>query len=119
MTLQEYLKKCEWEVTVHDDVYDVEVYFYHMFPEDVDDWSKAMDVVSSHLEIVSEDGMAYGDPVVTVNLSRTIERNLNNFDELFIHNDVDSIMDDIEAIFAGGVSEEWMTCFANSLKGET
>ena len=55
---------------------------------------------------------------VTVNLSEVIENNLDNkvFDDLFIHNDIDSIMYDIENILSGNVSEKWMEKFVNSLE---
>ena len=58
------------------------------------------------------------NPCVTVDLSGLIERNINNgvFKDLFIRNNIDAIMDDIHNIFAGYVSEEWLTDFAESLR---
>ena len=47
-----------------------------------------------------------------------IERNLSNLDflDLFIDCDIDLIMDDIENILAGNVSERWLKNFVNALK---
>lgn len=79
MTLYEYLRDCkEDEVDITDQDYDVLIYFY------------------------------YADEREEEALSEVIENNLDNgsFDDLFIHNDVDSIMDDIENILSGNVSED-------------
>jgi hypothetical protein len=114
MTLYDYIydpKNRDEEITVWDKDYDTEVYFY--VANNPDTWDEAMNKIASKLEIVD-----YDKNGVTVNLSDVIEENLPNFEveELFIHNDVDSIMETIDLILAGGVSENWITRFANSLQ---
>lgn len=54
---------------------------------------------------------------VTVNLAEVIENNLKDLEkaDLFIYCDIDDIMDDIESIIAGNVSEKWMERFVNTL----
>lgn len=119
MTLKEFIERYpnEAEFTVIDNEYVIETYFYH--PDMLEPWDKAMDKIAGLLNvIVYEEPTAIHNPRVTVNLSELIERNINNgkFTELFKYNDIDSIMDDIEAIFAGNVSKEWLTEFADSLE---
>lgn len=118
MTLFDYINMYRFdentslcEVTVFDDEYDIEVYFYLQSIDD-DAWDKAMVEISKKLNVVG-----FCKRGVIVNLSSLIRRNLDNgvFDKLFIHNDVDSIMCDIENIFSGNVSEEWLIEFAKSL----
>lgn len=115
MTLYEYLEKCEdgMEVTVWDVDYDIETYFYA--GQNSDDWDEAMMELARILEIKETNERG-----VTVNLSETIERKISQIEEagLFVDCDVDSIMDSIEYILAGNVSEEWMVKFANAMKGE-
>lgn len=69
--------------------------------------------LAKKLQIVKVD-----DGVVTVNLSDLIERNLSNLDflDLFIGCDIDLIMDDIDSILSGNVSERWLKNFVNALK---
>ena len=114
MTLYEYLRDCkDDEVEVADQHYDVLVYFYYSDErEEAEPWDRAMMQIARKLEVVE-----FGDPV-TVNLSEVIENNLDNevFDDLFVCNDIDIIMDDIESVFSGNVSEKWMEKFANSLE---
>ena len=115
MTLYEYLRDCkEDEVDITDQDYDVLIYFYYADEkeEEADSWNRAMMQIARKLEVVE-----FGN-TVTVNLSEVIENNLDNkvFDDLFIHNDVNSIMYDIENILSGNVSEKWMEKFANSLE---
>lgn len=116
MKLYEYMFTHQdvYELTVWDKDYDMETYFYPDCVNPTDEWDKAMREIAKKLTIVEED---WGKGV-TVNLSEVIERNLNNgvFEDLFIKNDLNSIMRDIEAIFAGYVSEKWMNDFAKSLK---
>lgn len=113
MTLYEHMQLNESgaEITVHDVDYDIESYFYNDPPDDK--WQEAMLTIAKKLSVVATDD----DEIVTVDLSKVIERNLGNgkFEKLFIDNDVDHIMADIEAIFSGYVSEEWLTELANSL----
>lgn len=116
MNLYEYMEAHQDidELTVWDTDFDMETYFY---PEDVltpeYDWDKAMAVIAKKLEVVEEH--AHG---VTVNLWDTIKLNVEKnptFNDLFIDNRTYPIMADMMAILAGGVSEEWLTDFANSL----
>ena len=98
------------ELTVWDKDYDMETYFYGGEPEDK--WDKAMSDLSKLLTVeeIKNNG-------VTVNLSEIIERKTDKLDKanLFIRCDIDSIMDDIDNILAGNVSEEWMEEFVVAL----
>lgn len=106
MTLYDYIKKStDWETTVWDDVYDVEVYFYK--PDDynnLDLWDKSMVELSKLLEVfaISKSG-------ITVKLSKLIE---DNFDKLKKKNifqvwaTVDDIMEDMNSIISGNVSDK-------------
>ena len=114
MTLYDYLSLMEdgYEMTVWDDDYDIEVYFYNT--TNVEDlWDKSMVELSKLLEVkkVCTNG-------VIVNLSKVIESHLEDLNkaDLFIECDIDLIMNDIEAIISGNVSEEWMENFVNVLK---
>lgn len=113
MTLFEYIRMNPEgaEITVFDSEYDIEIYFCN----DTDDnweWQTAMMKIAEKLEVVS-----FRDRGVVVNLSEVIRRNIHNgkFKDLFIRNNVDDIMYDIDNIFAGCVSESWLTEFADSL----
>ena len=113
MTLYDYIKQTEdWEVTVFDKDYDIEIYFYKNDDEELDSWDKSMEKLSMLLTVdnISE----YG---VTVNLAEVIEKHLKDLKKakLFIYCDIDSIMDDIESIISGNVSEKWMERFVNTL----
>lgn len=114
MTLYEHIKQTEdWEVTVYDKDYDIEVYFYkNDDEEELDSWDKSMEKFSKLLIVdnISNHG-------VTVNMSEFIESKMESLKKakLFIRCDIDSIMDDIEAIISGYVSEEWMEKFVNTL----
>ena len=119
MTLKDFIcvRTEEDEFTVYDKDYDTEVYFYH--PDMNEKWDIAMDKIAGLLTVVDyKEATETDNPEVTVDLSALIERNINNgvFKDLFIHNDIDAIMDDIMNIFAGYVSEEWLTDFAESLR---
>lgn len=116
MTLYDYINKStDWEITVWDDVYDVEVYFYK--PDDynnLDLWDKSMVELSKLLEIVEVSSSG-----VTVKLSKLIEDNINkiNSNDFFMSEmDLDDIMDCINSIISGNVSENWMSNFVNVLK---
>ena len=99
------------ELTVWDREYDMETYFYGGKPNDK--WDKAMSDLSKLLTVteIRNNG-------VTVNLSEVIENKLENLNkaDLFIRCDIDSIMDDIDSILAGNVSETWMEQFVDALK---
>ena len=113
MKLYEYLDLMPEgeELTVWDRDYDMETYLYGGKPDDK--WDKAMTDLSKLLTVeeIRNNG-------VTVNLSEIIENKLDNLDksELFIRCDIDSIMDDIDNILAGNVSENWMEQFVAALK---
>ena len=113
MTLYDYLNLMSEgeELTVWDKDYDMETYFYGGKPDDA--WDKAMSDLSQLLTITE---IRSGG--VIVNLSEIIENKLDSLDEtnLFIRCDIDSIMDDIDNIFAGYVSESWMQKFVDALK---
>lgn len=113
MTLYDYIKQTEdWETTVFDKDYDIEVYFYKNEDGELDRWDKSMEKLSKLLIIdnISKNG-------VTVNLAEVIENKLENLKkvDLFKVVDIDLIMDDIEAIISGNVSEIWMEDFVNAL----
>lgn len=119
MTLKEFIEQYpnEGEFTVFDNEYGVETYFYH--PDVLEPWDVAMNKIAGLLNVIEyKEPTATRNPITVVDLSELIKRNISNgkFAELFKHNDIDSIMDDIEAIFAGNVSEIWLTEFANSLE---
>lgn len=114
MTLYEYLILTveNAEVTVWDKDYDIETYFYNDHDED-NRWQISMLELAKLLRVTKiwKNG-------IEVNLADLINRNINNLkeSELFIHCDIDSIMNDIERIISGNVSEEWMERFVNVLK---
>lgn len=113
MTLYDYLKLMPEteELTVWDADYDLETYFYGGIPND--EWSKSMLELSKILtiETIKSDG-------VIVNLTEVVERNINKLKkaDLFIRCDIDSIMDDMDNILAGNVSEEWLREFVEALR---
>ena len=113
MKLYEYLDLMPEgeELTVWDKDYDMETYFYGGKPDDK--WDKAMCDLSKLLTITE---IRTGG--VIVNLSEVIENNMDNLNksDLFIRCDIDSIMDDIDNILAGNVSENWMEQFVVALK---
>lgn len=114
MKLYDYLVTLEegTELTVWDKEYDIESYFYNDEPDD-DNWQTSMLELSKLLEVteVKERG-------VIINLSDVIEKKLDELKEaeLFRRCTTDSIMDNIEGILSGYVSEEWMKEFVDVLK---
>lgn len=116
MTLYDYLSLMgeSEELTVWDKDYDMETYFHSNKPDEEDDsWGVSMWKLSEKLTItkISTRG-------VTVNLSEIIEKNIEKLKtaDLFTECDIESIMDDIENIFAGNVSEAWMEKFVAALE---
>lgn len=111
MTLLDYIKQTPEgeEITVWDDTYDLEVYFYN---QSDDAWDRAMLDLASKLNVIDvrNDG-------VVVDLYELIERNIDNpeLDKLFYEVDVDRIMDDMMSILAGNVSEDWLIQFVSCL----
>ena len=114
MTLYEYLKNTkDWEITVWDKDYDMETYFYKADSEfKMNAWDKANYEFAKLLTITefSKDGL-------TVNMADVIESKLPELKkaDIFIRCNLDAIMDDINNILAGCVSEEWLTEFVNVL----
>lgn len=110
MTLYEYIENCkDDEITVFDADYDMETYFYKT--DDADEWDKAMMDLAKVLNVV--EFSKYG---VTVDLSRQIEKNLGKMNDLFNICEIDEIMEGMDLILAGNVSEKWLTRFVEALK---
>lgn len=114
MTLYEYLQQTtDWEVTVWDKDYDIETYFYKT--DGKDKWDKAMNDLAKLLTIsrFSKDGLV-------VNLAEVIEKKIPQLKEadLFIKCKIEPIMNDIDNILAGCVSEGWLEKFVEALSKE-
>jgi hypothetical protein len=111
MTLLEYIERCPEgeEITVLDNTYDLEVYFYNQVE---DAWDEAMMKLASKLNVLE----ARQDSVI-VDLYELIDANIENLENsgLFYDADTDAIMDDMEAILAGNVSENWLNQFVDCL----
>ena len=115
MTLYDYIKESKsWEITVWDDDYDVEVYFYK--PDDYDNlkiWDKSMMELSKLLTVST-----FNTNGVSVNLSSLIEKHLSTLKEKeifgFIY-DIDDIMDEMNSIISGNVPDKWMWDFVSVL----
>ena len=114
MKLYDYLVTLEegTELTVWDTDYDIESYFYN--DEADDDWQTSMLELAKLLDVIE-----IKERGVVVNLSEVIEKKLNELKEanLFIKCNIDSIMNDIQNILAGYVSEEWFKEFVDVLGG--
>ena len=112
MKLYDYLVTLEegTELTVWDKEYDIESYFYN--DEADDDWQTSMLELTKLLDVteIKERG-------VIINLSEVIEKKLNELKEadLFIKCNIDSIMNDMQNILSGYVSEEWFKEFVEIL----
>lgn len=120
MNLLEYMQQHEEEeITVLDDVYDMETYFDFSDKDSKDDWDKAMDKIAEHLEIVEEmtDREPHENPCVVVNMTEVMEKALESglMDDLFISKNIDDVMCDMQNILAGYVSEKWLVDFADAL----
>lgn len=115
MTLYEYLEQTtDWEVTVWDKDYDIETYFYKT--DGKDRWDKAMNGLAKLLTI-----SRFNKEGLVVNLAEVIEKKIPQLKEadLFIVCKIDPIMDDIDNILAGCVSESWLEKFVDVLsKGD-
>ena len=113
MTLYEYIEQSkDWENTVFDKAYDIETYFYKN-DDEKDSWDQSMEKLSRLLIVDS-----FSDHGVIVNLSELIESKIDKLEKvnLFINCNIDAIMDDIESILSGNVSEEWMQEFVDTLE---
>ena len=115
MKLYDYLTTLEegTELTVWDVDYEMESYFYN--DEADDDWQTSMLELAKLLDVIEI--AKYG---VTINLSEVIENKLNELKEadLFIRCTTNSIMDDMQNILSGYVSEEWFKKFVDVLGGK-
>lgn len=113
-TLFDYLQSIEdgEELTVWDADYDIETYFYNDSGED-DIWQMSMLELAKLLTVkeVRELG-------VIVDLAEIIENKLDVLKEtnLFKICKIDPIMDSIEMILSGNVSERWLETFVAALK---
>lgn len=113
MKLYDYLFTLEegTELPVWDKEYDIESYFYN--DEADDDWQTSMLELAKLLDVIEikEHG-------VVVNLSEVIEKKINELKkaDLFIKCNIDSIMNDMQNILSGYVSEEWFKEFVDVLK---
>ena len=113
MTLFEYILSTpeDEEITVWDSVYDMETYFYN---QENDAWDKAMLDLAKKLNVVEITSNG-----VTVDLYDLISRNIDNIrDSALFYDpdlDVDEVMDDMENILAGNVSEFWFEAFVSCL----
>ena len=112
MTLAEYiLNSNEDEITVTDECFDMETYFY---PFDMEEkWDRAMQKLAEMLTVKE---VNHGTAIV--NLSEVIENNLQKLKkaDLFTKCSLSAIMRSIEGIIAGNVSEEWFEIFVNTLE---
>lgn len=113
MKLYDYIKLREngAEITVYDKEYDMETYFYADKPDD--EWNKAMENLSKLLTVtkIIKDS-------IEVNFSELIELKMDNIKkaDLFGDYDIDEIMENLNYIIAGNVSEKWMCKFVEALK---
>lgn len=113
MKLYDYIKLREngAEITIYDEEYDMESYFYN--DKSDDDWDRAIEDLSKLLTVtkIIKDS-------VEVNFSELIESKMDNIKkaELFDDCDIDEIMERLDYIIAGNVSEKWMCEFVEALK---
>lgn len=111
MTLLDYIKTTPEgdEITVWDNDWDMETYFYNQTD---DAWDMAMMDLADKLTVLNVKNGG-----VIVDLYDLIERNADALAEsgLFIDTDVDAIMEDMENILAGYVSEDWLARFVDCL----
>ena len=115
ITLYDYLEltKEGEEITVIDVDYDIETYFYkYESNNNLRLWNESMKKLSQLLTVKKIYSHA-----IAVNLSDIIEKKLLALEKanLFNYCDIDSIMEDIDKILAGNVSEKWLEKFVNIL----
>ena len=114
MTLKEYVALTEegTEITVWDNEYDIECYFYNEDPDD-DLFFQSINKLSSLINIVSINNNG-----VTVNFCELIEKNIDKLEKanLFIDCDIESVMCSLHSIISGYVSPDWMKKFVNCLE---
>lgn len=110
MKLYDILPKNGDEVTVWDNTYDMETYF--CFTEDGDKWDNAMMDLAKLVEVIEE-----RDNGVVVDFTGLIEPKTDALKDLFIDNDIDAIMGELDLVLAGNVGEKWMVKFVEILGG--
>lgn len=112
MKLIELLKENE-EFTCWDTDYDMEFYMEKL--DENDDYNKAMMAFARCVEVkdISPRGL-------TLKVTELIESNLEReeFRDLFIDTDIDSVMYDWDNIMAGYASESWYSKFAELVKSK-
>lgn len=111
MTLFDVLPKNGDEVTVWDKDYDMETYF--SYTKDGDAWDNAMMDLAKLVEVVEKH-----DNGIVVDFTGLIEPKTKELKDLFIDNDIDAIMSELDLILAGNVGEKWLTKFVNILGGK-
>lgn len=101
------------EVTVLDNAWDIEVYFYNNTGI-LDSWDRSMLRLAELLTVTK----VVDDTTVNVNLIELIEKHMDQLKaaDLFIVYDIDNIVADIESILAGFVSESWLEKFVKVLE---
>ena len=116
MKLYDLMQVCEdgTEITVTDKDYYMECYFYSGTGGDV--WDDSLIELAKMLDIIE----IKSNFAVVTNMSEMIENNIYALEksDLFKECDVDSIMEDMDNILAGYVSESWLEKFVKVLKGE-
>lgn len=118
MTLYDYIKKANEgeEITVWDTDYEMETYFYNDDPGDGDDydaWQGNMLELAKCLHVCKVHDLG-----VEVNLTSLVESHLEELRKanLFINCTVDDIMEDMQNILSGYVSEEWLEEFVGVVR---
>lgn len=112
MTLAEYiLTSNEDEITVTDESYDMETYFYPF--DSYDRWNRLMQRFSEMLTVKE---INHG--TVVVNISEVINNKMESLKQadLFMRCSLDVVMSSIEEILAGNVSEKWFEKFINAME---
>ena len=106
------------EITVWDENYDLECYFYGGSINDKgnDEWDTAMYQLAKKLEVINT-AIKDNRTCTVVNLSQIVENNLDELEkaDLFVNCDIDDIMDNMANILSGNVSENWLTDFVEAL----
>ena len=112
MTLAEYiLTSNDDEITVTDESYDMETYFYPF--DSYDRWNRLMQRFSEMLTVKE---INHG--TVVVNISEVINNKMESLKQadLFMRCSLDVVMSSIEEILAGNVSEKWFEKFVNAME---
>ena len=112
MTLAEYIiTSNEDEITVTDEHYDMETYFYPF--DSYDRWNRLMQRFSEMLTVKE---INHG--TVVVNISEVINNKMESLKQadLFMRCNFDVVMSSIEEILAGNVSEKWFEKFINAME---